>query len=172
MPTTTLSCRLTIEAKEGIRLPHWPLRPGRLKDKHKENGQNGMPAMPCAWLDVLGSVQEAGDGDGTNLPGTAVEEGGLPRVRGGGCSGISADAPSESILRGAGGPGRGTIPPITREAQTYRVSLPKRLLRLWCLVEGCLGGASNRINLRVHFAHHHVRDTIVILEEGNRPYPK
>ena len=104
----------TIEAKEGIRLPHWPLRPGRLKDEHKENGQNGMPAMPCAWSDVLGSVREVGYGDGTNLPGTAVEEGGLPRVRGGGCSGIAADAPSESILRGAGGTGRGTTPPYNQ----------------------------------------------------------
>ena len=46
------------------------------------------------------------------------------------------------------------------------------LLRLRCPVEGCLGGASNRSNLPVHFAHRHVRDTIVILEEGNRPYPR
>ena len=30
----------------------------------------------------------------------------------------------------------------------------------------------NRTNLWVHFAHQHARDTIVILEEGNRPYPR
>ena len=64
---------------------------------------------------------------------------------------------------GGGGPG---------EAQTYRVYFPKRLLRMRCPVEGCLGGASNRINIRVNFAHFHARDTIVILEEGNRPYPR
>ena len=34
-----------------------------------------------------------------------------------------------------------------------------------------MGGVSNRTNLRVHFAHHHVRDTITILEEVNRPNP-
>ena len=35
-----------------------------------------------------------------------------------------------------------------------------------------MGGDSNRTNLRVQFAHRHVRDTIVILEEGNPPYPR
>ena len=58
------------------------------------------------------------------------------------------------------------------EAQTYRVSFLKHLSRLWCLVAGCLGGASSRTNLRIHFVHCHVRDAIVILEEGNRPYPR
>ena len=46
------------------------------------------------------------------------------------------------------------------------------MLRLRVPVEGCLGGASNRTNLRVQFAHRHTQDTIVILEEGNRPYPR
>ena len=54
------------------------------------------------------------------------------------------------------------------EAQTYLVSFPKFLLRLRCPVEGSLGGASNSTNLRVHFAY----NTILILEEGNRPYPR
>ena len=35
-----------------------------------------------------------------------------------------------------------------------------------------MGGASNRTNLRVQFSQRHVRETIVILEEGNRPYPR
>ena len=39
-------------------------------------------------------------------------------------------------------------------------------------MEGCLGGDSNWTNLRVHFVHRYARDTIVILEESNRPYPK
>ena len=37
---------------------------------------------------------------------------------------------------------------------------------------GCLGGASSQTNLRVHFAHRHVWDTIVTLEEGSFPYPR
>ena len=47
------------------------------------------------------------------------------------------------------------------------VYFPKRLLRLRCPVEGCLGGSSNWTNLQVHFAHRHAQNTIVILEEGN-----
>ena len=58
-----------------------------------------------------------------------------------------------------------------KEAQTYRVSSTKYMLRIQCLVEGCLGGASNRTNLWVHFAHLHAQDTIIILEDGNWPYP-
>ena len=58
------------------------------------------------------------------------------------------------------------------EAQNYRVSFPKNLLRLRCPVYGCLGGASNRTNLLVHFAHCQAWYTIVVLDEGNRPYPR
>ena len=71
---------------------------------------------------------------------------------------------------GWGDPGAPT--PHPREDKTYWVSLPKRLLHLRFPVDGCLGGASNRTNFRVHFAHHHTWDTIVILEEGKQPYPR
>ena len=36
---------------------------------------------------------------------------------------------------------------------------------------GLQGGEMSRENIRVHFVHRHVRDTIVILEEGNCPHP-
>ena len=71
-----------------------------------------------------------------------------------------------------GGDTGGGHPPPLREAQTYRVSLPKQLPRLWCPVAGCLGGASSRTNLWIHFTHRIVRDIILILEEGNHPYPR
>ena len=45
-------------------------------------------------------------------------------------------------------------------------------MRLRCLVAGFLGGASSCTNLWIYFSHRHVRDTIVILEEGNHPYPR
>ena len=41
------------------------------------------------------------------------------------------------------------------------------------LVEGYLGGGgTNQTNLWVKFVQHQVWDTIVILEEGNHPYPR
>ena len=63
---------------------------------------------------------------------------------------------------GRGEPGGESHPPPI-EAQTYRVSFPKHLLQLGCAVVGYLGGASSWTNLRIHFAHRHVQDTIVIL---------
>ena len=66
----------------------------------------------------------------------------------------------------------GHPPPPPREAQTYQVYFPKHSPSLQCPVAGCLGGASSRTNLRIHFVHRHVWDTTVILEEGSRPYPR
>ena len=37
-------------------------------------------------------------------------------------------------------------------------------------MEGCQGWATIRTNFRIHFVHRHVRDTVVILGEGNRPH--
>ena len=38
-----------------------------------------------------------------------------------------------------------------------------------CLVKGCSGQALTRTAMKVHFWNRHVRDTMVILEEGNPP---
>ena len=38
-------------------------------------------------------------------------------------------------------------------------------------VRGLQERTISRENIRVHFVHRHVRDTIVILEEGNCPHP-
>ena len=38
-------------------------------------------------------------------------------------------------------------------------------------VEGCSGRLAMRTSMRVHFWNRYVRDTIVILEEGNLSYP-
>ena len=99
------------EATEGVQHPHWPLWPGRPKDEHEEDGHHDMPAMPCAWPDVFGSVQAADDGDRKKLPGTTEEEGGLTRVQGGGHGRVASEALSESTRCGEGGPGRDPPPP-------------------------------------------------------------
>ena len=38
-------------------------------------------------------------------------------------------------------------------------------------VEGCQGQATIQMNLLIHFVQHNMWDTVVILEEGNRPPP-
>ena len=70
------------------------------------------------------------------------------------------------------GPGIPPPPSPPRKAQTYRVSFPKCLLRLRCTVKWHLIVASDRTMLRVHFAHRHAQDTIVILEDRKQTYPK
>ena len=83
------------ELREGVRRPHWTLQPGRPQEKHEKDRQYGMPTMPRAWPDVFGGVHEAENGERANLPGLEAEEVGLPRLRGGGRSGVATDAPSE-----------------------------------------------------------------------------
>ena len=57
------------------------------------------------------------------------------------------------------------------EKQTYRMELPKGGTKD-CPVEGCPGRAGTRTAMGVHFWRGHVRDTIIILEEGNIPHPR
>ena len=40
---------------------------------------------------------------------------------------------------------------------------------MWWVTEG--GRVTAYTNFRIHFVHRHVQDTVVILEEGNRPHP-
>ena len=52
-----------------------------------------------------------------------------------------------------------------------KVEFPKGGTQL-CPVEGCPGRAGTRTAMRVHFWRRHVRDTVIILEEGNLPHPR
>ena len=51
------------------------------------------------------------------------------------------------------------------------MGFPKRAGPRPCTVEGCSGRALMRTTTRVNFWHRHIRDTVVILEEGNIPHP-
>ena len=62
--------------------------------------------------------------------------------------------------------GRGEDP-----TTTYRIEFPKGGTRE-CPVEGCLGRAGTRTAMRVHVWRRHVRDVVVILEEGKLPHPR
>ena len=51
------------------------------------------------------------------------------------------------------------------------VYLPRVAWSVGGPVEVCEGRATTRTSLRIHFLRHHVRYTIVILEEGIRHHP-
>ena len=65
-----------------------------------------------------------------------------------------------------------TTPAVGRGPQSYKMSFPEKGGPQKCLVEGCPGRVSTRTEMRVHFVHRHVLDTVVILEEGNSPHPR
>ena len=58
-----------------------------------------------------------------------------------------------------------------KNPRTYRLVFPARAGPRPCPVEGCSGWALTRTATRVHFWHRHVRDNMVILEEGNLTHP-
>ena len=67
-----------------------------------------------------------------------------------------------------------TPPPLpypSPEAQTYWFLFLRMATLIYFSVEGCQGREVDRTNLRINFSHHHVRHTIIILEEGNSPHP-
>ena len=56
--------------------------------------------------------------------------------------------------------------------RTYRMEFPAKAGPRTCLVEGCSGRVAAHTEMRVHFWHRHVQDTVVIPEEGNLPHPQ
>ena len=55
---------------------------------------------------------------------------------------------------------------------TYRMAFPARAGPRPCPVKGYSGRASTWMEPRAHFWHLHVRYTVLILEEGNKPHPQ
>ena len=53
------------------------------------------------------------------------------------------------------------------EPRTYKMVFPTRAGPRPCPVKGYSGQALTRKAMRVHFWHRHIKDTVVILEEGN-----
>ena len=58
-----------------------------------------------------------------------------------------------------------------REPKTYLIEFPKGGTKE-CPVAGCPGRAGTRTAMRVHLWRRHVRDVVIILEEGNLPHPR
>ena len=56
--------------------------------------------------------------------------------------------------------------------RTYKMSFPAKGGPRRCPVTGCPGDLATRTAMRVHFLHRHVHNTVVILEEGNLPFPR
>ena len=53
----------------------------------------------------------------------------------------------------------------------YRVSFMRMTGPREFLVKGCQGRAATQTGLHMHFVHHHVWNTVVIMKYGNLPHP-
>ena len=58
------------------------------------------------------------------------------------------------------------------EPRTYRIDLLTKGGPRVCPVEGCSERSGTRTAMRMHFCSRHVRDIMIILEEGNLPHPR
>ena len=58
------------------------------------------------------------------------------------------------------------------EPRTYRMVFLEKSGPRACPVQRCSGWAVTQISMQVKFWHRHVRDIVVILEEGNLPHPR
>ena len=58
------------------------------------------------------------------------------------------------------------------EPHTYRMAFLTKGGSRSCLVKGYPGRAGMRTAMRMHFFNRHVRDIVIILEEGNPSLPR
>ena len=58
------------------------------------------------------------------------------------------------------------------DPQTYRMVFPTKGGPWSCPVEGCPGRAGTRTVMQMQFCNRHVRDIVIILEEGNLQHPR
>ena len=58
------------------------------------------------------------------------------------------------------------------DPRTYRMAFPTKGGPRSCPVKGCLGRVGTQTVMRMHFCSRHVRDIVIILEEGNLPHPR
>ena len=58
------------------------------------------------------------------------------------------------------------------EPRTFRMTFLEKAGPRPYQVEECIGRAETRTAMLVHLWHRRVRETVVILEEGNTPHPR
>ena len=161
-----------LEVAEVIQRTHRYIRTGWSPHKRVEDCDNGPPSMLQPWQIVRFGINEVGDKSELLLPKATEAAVKIPRVWCGYGYGVLDEASSCAERHRMGGTRAASAPPPPRgEVHTYWIYFPEVMTCLRCPVEGCQGVATIWTNLHVHFLHRYMWDAIVILEEGNIPYP-
>ena len=141
-------------------------------DQCREDSQHGLPYMLGGRDPVGGGIWEKDEGGGTNIPGTLERKGPVRGLRNRDCGGIIGVKQGDSAWAG----GRGAVDlgasATGGEPPTYRMAFPTKGGPRSCPAEGCPGRAGTRTATRMNFFNRHVRDILIILEEGNLPHPQ
>ena len=146
--------------------------PGRIEYQCEEKGGDDLPAIFHGRPKLGVGVRASDEGRRPVIPCLPKVEGPMPgflRVPGSQVTGGALPVP-EKGWPGGGGQGDNTTTPAY--TQLYQVSFPKTVGLVECPSKGCRGRGTIQDNLRIHFVHRHVRDKIVILEEGNHLHPQ
>ena len=128
--------------------------------------------MQCGGEQIQKVLQTHNDWEGTVTEGAEEGESHMRRLwtRDGG--GVPRFAPHVPAWEGKGtemdmnGRSNGG-----EEPKTFKMEFPRGGAET-CPVEGCPGRAGTRTAMRVHFWRRHVRDTVIIIDEGNLPHPR
>ena len=138
-----------------------------------EDSKHGLSDLLHPWRIVGIRVYTTSDWGQTLLPIETAAEGGVLILRGGVGSRFSLNKYPGIEQCQKGGLGATLDPPPTPCGSSDLSGFLPGGAHTPPVPSGGMpgGGMTRRTNLRVYFSHRHLRDAIVILEEGNWPYP-
>ena len=118
-------------------------------------------------------LKTADDRGGMDFQGETVGTGAMPRVRKELAKGslVAHRQTQHGVAKGGLGQ-EGEDEARGNNVRTYRMAFTANVGTRPCPVKGCSGQASTQTAMRVQLWHRHVRDTGVVLEEGNLPHPR
>ena len=147
--------------------------PGGTENKCQEKNGDGVPPIPGRRGKVRGSMWLSYDGGGYGIQGATAELSEPTGVWEGLVKGVNWCAPPNPERRDEGGTGSGGRRRRRgQRSQEVHDVFPSKLGPRTYPVEGCSCRTEMRTTMRMHFWHRLIRDTVVIMEEGNLPHAR
>ena len=148
---------------------------GGTADKLPENCGYGFPTIPGGLGPGRRGLKTPYDGIGAELSGEAKVTVPTYVVREGNREGVTGYPPPNPERRGerrGGADGQQWIRRRGDGPRMFMITFPEKSVPRPFLVEGCIGWASTRASMHVHFWNRNVWGTMVILDEVNFPHPR
>ena len=130
-----------------------------------------MPDLSYHWGELRRGIQMSDDRGGNKISVTISPKGSMSQFHSGPCSGSASNPLPGTARHWKGGPDNPPPTPQHSDPHNYLEYYHRETKEVDSLIGGYPGRASSCTKLRVHSIHHHVRDTILVLEEGKPPNP-